>query len=150
MKNKIPSLIISSVLINILFAPGVYAATSAPSDTGLGCGGGMGGIADFLCTITSGDSSKVGDQLNKTLSGIIGFLTIIAGLWFFIQFILAGYAFLSAAGDKNKVTEATQRITNSLIGLVIVVAAWVIVGILGKMVGLDILNPGGILSNLSL
>jgi hypothetical protein len=148
MRRKLLPVLISFT-VYFTAARKVFAATSAPSSNGLGCGGGMGGVADLLCTITSGDTAKVGAQLNKTLSGIVGFLTIIGGLWFFIQFILAGYAFLSAAGDKSKVAEATQRITNALIGLFVVVAAWVIVGILGKLVGLDILNPGAILQTLS-
>ena len=43
---------------------------------------------------------------------------------------------------------AKNKITYALIGLVVVVAAWVIMGIIGKILGLDILNPGAILPTL--
>lgn len=130
------------------------AAWAAPpgGGGGLGCGDGFGPIAQFLCGIgnTTADKEAVGSRLNSVLGGIIGFLTILGGLWFLFQFIIAGYNWISAGGDKGKVEAAQQKITNSLIGLLIVVGAYVIVGLLGKILGLDILNPGKILQGLSL
>lgn len=121
------------------------------SDRGLGCGGGFGVIGDTFCQqLQSGQSGKafVGITLNKVLSLIIGFLTIVAALYFLFQFIIAGFQWISAGGDKNNTAAARDKITNSLIGLAIIVIASTVVGIVGKIFGLDILNPGSILQNL--
>ena len=118
----------------------------------IGCGEGLGGIAKALCGLKggAGDITTVGDKLNTALSAIIGFLTIIAALWFAIQFIIAGFNWINAGGDKNAIQAAQQKITNSLIGLIIVVSAWVIIAVIGQLLGLSILNPGKLLKDLQI
>jgi len=134
-------------IITIIFPITVLAAPPG-SDKGLGCGGGFGVIADILCQ--NSDKATVGLTLNKVVSTIIGFLTIIAALWFLFQFIIAGFQWIGAGGDKNNTTAARDKITNSLIGLLIVVIAWAVIGVVGKVLGLDILNPGEILQTLGI
>jgi hypothetical protein len=145
------------VLITLLFTvtPVAFADPSTSSNTkGLGCGGGFGPIAEFLCGMTKGptaasaNSEKVGGAVNTVISSLIGFLTILSGLWFLFQFIIAGYQWISSGGDKHNVQAAREKITNAILGLVIVISAWIIVGLLGKLMGLDILNPGSVLINL--
>jgi len=83
------------------------------------------------------------------ISGVIGFLTILAAIWFLMQFLIGGIAWISSAGDKNKLTEARERLTNALIGLLIVVAGWAVLAIAGQFFGwTDILNPTGILEKI--
>lgn len=139
-------------MINKILHHTVYAAAPPlpAGSKGLGCGGDMGLIADFLCGLEPGDTVKVGVRLNAALSGIIGFMTIVAGLWFMIQLITAGYGWISAGGDKHNIEMARDKIVNAVIGLIIVVVAWVIVGLLGKIIGLDILNPGAVLEKLGI
>jgi len=127
----------------------IYAA-----DKGLGCDDkdSFGLVAKFLCTLTQGNADntkQVGTKLNAIISSIIGVLTVIAGLWFLIQIIVAGYGWIGSGGDGKKVTEARDKITNSLIGLLMVVIAWIIVAIVGQLIGLNILNPGETLSTLT-
>ena len=117
---------------------------------GIGCGDGLGPIARAFCGIRAGDVTKVGTSLNSVISAILGFLTVLAALWFLIQFILAGYSWISSGGDKNAATAAWQKITNSIIGLIIVVAAWIIVAVLGELLGIQILNPGAILQKIQI
>lgn len=151
-KAFIKLILVLPLLILLTYISPVYAVIAGPAPTtppyGLGCGEGMGPIAKLLCGSTTGE--VVGRQLNKILSGIIGFLTIVAALWFFIQFILAGFAWISAGGDKAAIETARNKITNALIGLIIVAAAWVIIGVLGTIFGIDILNPGTIIQTLGI
>ncbi len=128
----------------------VLAAPTATSSTnyGLGCGEGMGPLASFLC---GGKTTEdVGNKLNSVLSSIVGVLTAVAGLWFFIQFILAGIAWISAGGDKGALETARNKIFNSIIGLIIVVSAYILVAVVGSILGLNILNPGEILQNIGI
>lgn len=146
MKKGIIKLILVLLLIVLIPTSPIYA--QAPT-YGLGCGEGMGPIAKLLCNPTT-TGETIGTQLNKTLSGIIGSLTIVAALWFSIQFILAGFAWISAGGDKAAIETARNKITNALIGLIIVTAAWVIIGVLGIIFGIEILNPGAIIQTLGI
>lgn len=142
------------IMLLQIFTTACPAYAAASSSTGLGCGGGFGGIAEFLCTLTKSnvtdpktDSNvaKVANKFNTVISGIISVMTILAGLYFLFRFIIAGINWIGAGGDKAKLEQAQESITSALVGLIIVVAAWIIVGIVGKILGLDILNPGNIL-----
>ena len=115
---------------------------------GIGCGGGLGVIGEFFCARRT--TVEVGNKLNTALSGIVGFLTIIAALWFLIQFIIAGFNWINAGVDKGRAQEAREKITNAVVGLLVVVSAWVIVAIIGSLVGLEILNPGSILDKIGI
>lgn len=100
-------------------------------------GGGLGGYSEVTDT---------GITTANIISSIIGFLTIVAGLWFMIQFILGAVSWISAGGDKGKVQQAKDKITQAVIGLAIVVAAYAIAGLIGNILGLDFLNIGGALN----
>lgn len=67
------------------------------------------------------------------ISNIIKFVIVIAGLYAVFNFILAGYDYLSAGGDPKKIASATSKIWQSLIGLVLVVAAFVIGGLISQI-----------------
>lgn len=79
---------------------------------------------------------------NKVISTIIAVLTISAGLWFIFQFILGAWGWLSAGSDKASLENAQKKLTNSVIGLAIVVASIFLIDLIGGLLGLDILNPG--------
>ena len=81
-------------------------------------------------------------------NGIFAFLNIIfkvigavAGIYFVVQIILAGFAYLSASGDEKKTANAWATIWQSIMGLVIVASAFVIAGVVGTILNIDILNP---------
>lgn len=145
MKNKI----FTAVLVISLW----LQSASVTMAQGLGCADGLGPFAQIFCK--GGKSAdkdtaaqQAGIQLNKMISTIIGVMTAVAAIWFIFQFIIAGYQWIQSGGDKNNLSEARDKITNSLIGLIIVVAAWIIIGIVGKILGLEILNPGSLLQTL--
>lgn len=87
------------------------------------------------------------------ISRIIGIMTIIAGIWFIFQFIIGAYGFLAASGDPKAIESATKKITQAIIGLVIVVAAWALISLIGQLLGfelilqpqkvIEMLGPGG-------
>lgn len=101
---------------------------------------GLGGYAN----LTQINNYK--NTLATILSNVIGFLTIVAGLWFMIQFILGAVSWISAGGDKGKTTQAKDKLTQSVIGLAIVIGAYAISGLVGAILGIDFLNIAGALS----
>lgn len=75
-------------------------------------------------------------QLESLISMVLGILTIIGVIFFTIQIILAGYSFMSAKGDKEKIADARKKITNSILGLAIVVIAFGLAAFLANLLGL--------------
>jgi hypothetical protein len=99
---------------------------------------GIGPIGDF---IADKDVAGAAGIFNKVLSVIIGVMTVAAGLWFLFQFFIGAFTWLTSGGDKVALENARKKITNAIIGLVIVVAAIFLIDLIGNIIGLDILSP---------
>ena len=94
-------------------------------------------------------STGLGESVAHLISVVIGLFTLAAGLWFLFQLILGGYNYMSAGGNKEKAQVASQKITQALIGLVIVVLAIFIINLLGYILNIDFLNVGEVIQNLT-
>lgn len=90
-----------------------------------------------------------GVPLENFLSNFIGFLTTLAGLLFLVYFIFAALTWITSGGDKGKVEGARNQMTQAALGLIIVIAAYGITGVVGRVLGLDILNPLKLLRELA-
>lgn len=78
-------------------------------------------------------------MLEKLLSQVIGVLTVVAVIFFVIQIIFGGYAYLSANGDPGKIEKANKHLTGNLLGLLIVIVAVGLGGLIAKLLGVN--NP---------
>jgi len=76
----------------------------------------------------------------KLVSGAISLLMLLVALVFFFILLLGGLKWVTSEGDEKKVGAARAQITNALIGLAIVFAAWAIMSLIGKLFGIDIFN----------
>jgi len=101
--------------------------------------------ADLEGADAGGAAAKL---LEQQLSNIIGFLTLLGAVFFIINFFTAAFAWLRSGDDKGAIDKAQQKMVNSAIGLFIMVMAIGIIGIIGGVIGVDILNPSGIFENL--
>jgi nitrate reductase NapE component len=91
-------------------------------------------------------------KVTGAISSIVGFMTIVGSIWFMFQLLFGGYEWISSAGDTKKLTTARQRIMNGFFGLTIIIAAWIILAVVGQFFGYDILvgDPGTIIRQLKL
>ena len=96
------------------------------------------------------DIKNIGGQIADIISTIIGILTALAIIWFIIEFVVSGYLLINSAGDQEKTAEAKKRLTQSLMGLVIVVGAIFLFTIISYIAGIDFLNIGNFIQNLDL
>lgn len=87
-------------------------------------------------------------NLESFISTLIGVITVVAALFFIVNFLLAALSWVTAGGDSGKISSARDRMVQSMIGLIVVVAAYAIVGLIGSVVGLDILNPAKTLQSI--
>jgi len=75
---------------------------------------------------------------NGIISGAVSLVLIVVALVFFFILVLGGLKWVTSGGDEKKVGEARSQITNALIGLAIVFAAWAIMRLIGTVFGIDI------------
>lgn len=78
------------------------------------------------------------------LNNLVSLIIVLAGIFTLINFIAAGYLYLSSNNEPQKLTAANNKIVQSLVGLAIVAIAFVVAGILGYVLFKDssaLLNP---------
>jgi hypothetical protein len=83
-------------------------------------------------------------QVEDILSNVIGFLTIVAVIFFVIQIILAGYGFISGQGDEKKIETSRKKLTDGILGLTIVVVAFGVGAFISTLLGLQTTDGGSI------
>lgn len=64
------------------------------------------------------------DDIRITMVRIIMIVLSTLGVVFLALLLLAGFKYMTAAGDEEKVKEAIKQITQAVIGLVIILSAW--------------------------
>jgi hypothetical protein len=107
----------------------VYAGTQS-------LGGEITGVGVFQ-TVGSGPSTLLG----TFLSSLVTTLTIVGSLAFVVYFFIGTLTWITAGGDKGKIGQAQSQMTQGAIGLIALVAAYFVIGIVGAVLGLDLLNP---------
>lgn len=91
-------------------------------------------------TFTPG--SKITDLINQQGNSldVINLVFVFIGLYFFANLIMAGWDYMLSSGDPKKAATASARMTNGLTGIVMAFMAFVIVRLIGRLLGLDTAN----------
>lgn len=109
---------------------GVFGKIDAPA-----------GVAE-LNTQAGEDGSNIG--LLIFISNMIKFASIVAGIWVMFNFIFAGFTYVTASGDSGAYSKIGEKLSLSVTGLLLIVAAYTIAGIIGLLIFGDatyIINP---------
>jgi len=97
----------------------------------------MATATDVIGTVTTplpGKYSSVAGGFGLFLTNVIKLVFIAGGLFALINFLLAGWQFINAGGDEKKITDAWNKITNSLIGLVVMAVSFIIISIISWLI----------------
>jgi hypothetical protein len=87
--------------------------------------------------------------LAKILSTVIGVLSISGIIFFIFQLIFAGYDWIAAAGDSQKIQAAQKKLYSSLLGIFVVLIAVAFISLVGFLFGgIDFLNLQEIINKL--
>lgn len=73
--------------------------------------------------IATGIFSNGPEGFGILMSIVVKTAAVFAGVYTIFNFITAGYAYISGAGDPKQISYATSKIWQSIIGLIIVVGA---------------------------
>lgn len=88
---------------------------------------------DYYKTLTGAESGqlKIAEFIGLLINALLGFL----GVLFMILIIYAGYLWMTARGNEDQVNRSQTILRNSVIGMVIVSAAYAIVLFAGYIIG---------------
>jgi len=85
-----------------------------------------------------GVSSYGVNGLTKFITSILRTLIVIGGVYGLINFILAGFQYMTAGNDPKAVQMAWGRIWQTLIGLVIMTGSFILAGVVGYILTKDV------------
>ncbi len=88
--------------------------------------------------IPSGDSGSI----DKLAQYGLNILFIVAAVFAIFTLLLAGIQWITSDGDKQKVVASRLRITYAIIGLVVVLLAFLIVNIIGGIFDVKLFTGG--------
>ncbi|HEY5806228.1 MAG TPA: hypothetical protein VIS56_02465 [Candidatus Saccharimonadales bacterium] len=83
------------------------------------------GSSSAACSGTGKDTISGADGIILQVANLIA---IIAGIAAVFMIIIAGFMFITAAGDSSKVTTARNTIIYTVVGLIVIVLARAIIG----------------------
>lgn len=90
-------------------------------------GGGSTGLSDGLNEFkNAGSGLNTEGTLIGFIANIIRWILGLLGTVFFVIIILQGYLYMTSSGDASKTAAATGAITNAVIGLLIIMGAFLI------------------------
>jgi hypothetical protein len=79
-----------------------------------------------------------GDIGNTIIANGVIFLLVAAVILTLFYMITAGVNWITSGGDKAKITQARGRITNAILGLVLIFLSFFLVTTVGKFFGLTL------------
>lgn len=130
MKKYFSSLIIS---LSIVVASLVPLPTAA-IDVFQNCGGAAGGTGSSTGGSVTGTASgsqicgAKGDSFTNIMKNIINTILFVLGIVAVIMIIIGGIRYVTSNGDSNQIKSAKDTILYSVIGLVVAIMAYAIVG----------------------
>jgi len=122
-KKNILTISLGAMLLGMVGAP-MIASAQNPSDFGYKQPGAFFGnkAATANQIIPGGNYQDPRTLAQNIINIVLGFLGIIA----VVIVLAAGFQWMTAGGEEEKVKEAQQRLIQGAIGLVLIVAAWMI------------------------
>ncbi len=78
--------------------------------------------------------------LARVISSILGTITVLGALFFIVYFFIAAFSWITGADDASKVEKARTRMIQSVLGLVVLVVSYSLLGVISSIVGIDFLN----------
>lgn len=127
MKKLFISLFAFACICFSVFASTVHPVAAAV-DTGIGTINPPPGVDKWQVKAQS-QGADIG--LIYFMSNMIKLFSVVMGIWVLYNGILAGYLFLNSSGDSGTFEKARTQITQSAIGLLVIVMAYTLTGLVG-------------------
>lgn len=91
-------------------------------------------------SLGSGGNAAGPAAVGAIVGGVISLMILISFVLAFLYLLLGGYDWITSGGDKTKLQSARDKITNAILGLVIVAAVWAIMMLVSNFTGIEFPN----------
>jgi len=98
---------------------------------------------DMPISIPRGPNVNI-ESIGLLVGNALALLLILAAIAAFIFLILGGIQWITSGGDKQGLEGARNKITNAIVGLIIVAAAWAVMFLVGQFLGIENLFTSGL------
>lgn len=93
--------------------------------------------AETLQFTEFGDVATI-QSLQTLFGNAVRAVVSLAGIALFVMLVIGGYNFLFSTGDQKKLEQARGTITNAVLGLVIIVAGYIIMRVIEIFTGVNV------------
>ena len=88
-------------------------------------------------SIGGGGGDVVPSAVGSIISSLVGGFLILSFIATLLYMLLGGFDWITSGGDKTKLQSARDKITNALVGLIVVGASWAVMMIVGNFTGIE-------------
>lgn len=91
--------------------------------------------------LPSGIGSGPGEPIiGRTISALVGVFIVVGFVLAIFHFMFGAFRWITASGDKTALQNAQDRMTQAVVGLIILAAAWAVMLLVSEFLGLDFPN----------
>lgn len=94
-----------------------------------------------LSNVGNRSGIRATDDVSSIIGNVVTILITIAVIAVLFMLIFGAFEWIVSGGEKEKVANARNRITHALIGLAILGLAFVILTVVGNIIGVNVLDP---------
>ena len=84
-----------------------------------------------------GEPAQLSD-LEKVFGNLVALVVSAGGLISFVMLLVGGFKFLVARGDPKAIDSARSTITWAIVGLAMIIVAWLVLLFIKELTGIDI------------
>jgi heme/copper-type cytochrome/quinol oxidase subunit 2 len=77
-------------------------------------------------------------SLEPLFTNIVQAVVALVGVALFVMLLVAGFKYLFSGGDPKKLEAAKGTLTNAIIGVVVIVSAYIILKLIAVFTGVDV------------
>lgn len=81
--------------------------------------------------------NTIPSDLGELISSVLPYIFGAAGIALLIYLVIGGFQMMLSRGDPKAIQSAQAKITSALIGFIIVIIAYLLVQLLGQLLGID-------------
>ena len=94
--------------------------------------------SECFSTVENAENVATIQCLEPLFENVVRSVISISGVALFIVLLISGFNFLFSGGDQKKLEQARGAMTNAIIGLVVIVIAYLIIQTISKITGVDV------------
>lgn len=97
-------------------------------------------LAQNLNAIQSGAGIKAPSDVGGVIGNILPYAFYLSGFLLLVYMIMGGFSIMTSRGDPKAITAGQAKITNAVIGFVIILVSAGVVVLLGRLLKIDVFS----------